>query len=98
MPEFSQPFQGNKCDRKLTKEETIRALRYSIASEYEAIQLYEQLEESIDNQDAKKILKEVTEDEKVHVGNFLYLVEKMCPEEKNFIEEGKREAVEIIEE
>lgn len=53
MPEFGTPFNGNKCDRKLTREELIRAIRFSLASEYEAIQFYEQLQESIDNEDAK---------------------------------------------
>ena len=48
MPEFSNPFNGNKCERKLTKEELIRAIRFNIASEYEAIQLYDQLAESIE--------------------------------------------------
>lgn len=98
MPEFSTPFQGNKCDRKLSKEELIRAIRFSIASEFEAIQLYEQLKDSIDNHDAIKLLDEVVEDEQVHVGNFLHLLELLSPEEKEKIEEGKEEAYEIINE
>lgn len=43
MPEFGTPFAGLKHDRKLTKAELIRAIRYMIAAEYEAIQLYMQL-------------------------------------------------------
>lgn len=98
MPEFSTPFQGNKCDRKLTKEELIRAIRFSIASEFEAIQLYEQLRDSIENTDAKKLLDEVAHDERVHVGNFQYLLEKLSPDDKEDIIEGFEEAKEIIEE
>ena len=49
MPEFSNPFTILKNDRKLTKEELIRAIRFMIAAEYEAIQLYMQLAASTDN-------------------------------------------------
>ena len=40
MPEFGTPFSGLAKDRKLTKSELIRAIRFMIAAEYEAIQLY----------------------------------------------------------
>lgn len=97
MSEFSTPFQGNKNDRKLTKEELIRAIRFSIASEYEAIQLYEQLKDSIDNEDAKKLLEEVAQDEKIHVGNFNYLLEILSPDDKKCAQKGYEEAKEILE-
>ena len=48
MPEFGNPFSGIAKDQKLTKEELIRAIRFMIAAEYEAIQLYMQLAESTD--------------------------------------------------
>lgn len=97
MPEFANPFQGNKCDRKLTQEELLRAIRFSLASEFEAIQLYEQLKESIDNEECKKLLEEIADDEKEHAGNFLYLIEHLSKEESLKYEEGKKEAKEIIE-
>lgn len=96
MPNFANPFSGNNNDRKLTKDELIRAIRFSIASEYEAIQLYEQLEESIDDEKAKKILNEITGDEKVHVGNFYYLLKTIAPEEDVFYKQGCEEAVKTI--
>ena len=98
MPEFSTPFSGNKCDRKLSKEELIRTIRFSIASEFEAIQLYEQIKDSIDNIEAKKIFEEVSEDEKIHVGNFTYLLELLSPEDKKLSQEGRQEALEVIQE
>lgn len=49
MPEFCTPFTVLKNDRKLTKEELIRSIRFMIAAEYEAIQLYQQTAESADN-------------------------------------------------
>ncbi len=96
MPEFATPFSGNKCDRKLSKDELIRAIRFSIASEFEAIQLYEQIKDSIDNIEAKKMFEEVTEDEKIHVGNFTYLLELLSPDDKEHTIEGREEAYEVI--
>jgi len=49
MPTFGSPFSGLAKDRKLTDAELIRAIRFMVASEYEASQLYMQLAESIDN-------------------------------------------------
>ncbi len=96
MPEFATPFSSKKSDRKLTNEELIRAVRFSIASEYEAIQLYEELAESIDNEDAKKLLYEIAGDEKVHVGNFSYLLKLLSPDDERSLIEGKNEAVKVI--
>lgn len=98
MPEFATPFSVKKNDRKLTKEELIRAIRFSIASEYEAIQLYEELKESIDNSEAEKIFSEIAEDEKIHVGNFLHLLKKLAPDEEELYKEGYTEAKEILKE
>ena len=39
MPEFGSPFSGLKNDRKLTKDELIRAIRFMVAAEYEAVQM-----------------------------------------------------------
>jgi len=96
MPEFAMPFGGNKCDRKLSKEELIRAIRFSIASEFEAIQLYEQLKESIDCKDSIKLLEEIADDEKVHAGNFLYLLKKLSPDDEARYMEGDKEAADIL--
>lgn len=96
MPEFSTPFSCKKSDRKLTKEELIRAIRFSIASEFEAIQLYEEIQESIDDEKSIKLLEEIAEDERVHVGNFLYLLKTLAPEESESYGEGVEEAEEII--
>jgi hypothetical protein len=38
MPEFGSSFSGLASNRKLTEEELIRAIRFMVAAEYEAIQ------------------------------------------------------------
>ena len=45
MPDFAPAFTVKASDRKLTRGELIRAIRLSIADEYEAIQVYTQLAE-----------------------------------------------------
>jgi rubrerythrin len=46
MPEFGLPFSGLAEERKLTTAGLIRATRFMVAAEYEAVQLYTQLAES----------------------------------------------------
>ena len=46
MPDFGHPFSGLAKERKLTDAELIRAIRFMVSAEYEAIQLYMQLEYS----------------------------------------------------
>jgi len=98
MAEFKSPFSGLANDRKLTDAELIRAIRYMIASEYEATQLYMQLAESTDNGLAIKVLKDIADEERVHAGEFLKLLNELAPDEKKFYDEGKKEVEEIKKE
>jgi rubrerythrin len=97
MPEFSSPFSGLALDRRLTPEELIRAIRFMIAAEYEAIQLYMQVAESTDNTMANAILRDIADEERVHVGEFLRLLQELVPEEETFYAKGAREVEEEIE-
>ncbi|MBN2246468.1 MAG: rubrerythrin [Candidatus Aminicenantes bacterium] len=97
MPEFSSPFALLKNDRKLTEEELIRAIRFMIAAEYEAIQLYQQTAESTDNKLAKEVLIDIANEEKEHAGEFLRLLHELDPEEENFYKDGYEEVEEMIE-
>ena len=98
MPEFGSPFSGLAKERKLTKEELIRAIRFMIAAEYEAVQLYMQLAESIDDALAIEVLKDIADEERVHAGEFLRLLKELAPDEEKFYEEGAKEVEEEIEE
>jgi rubrerythrin len=97
MPDFGDPFSGLKKDRKLTKEELIRAIRFMVAAEYEAIQLYMQLAESTDNKLAIEVLKDIADEERVHAGEFLRLLKELAPDEVKFYAEGAEEVEEEIE-
>ena len=97
MPEFGSPFSGLAKERKVTKEELIRAIRFMIAAEYEAIQLYMQLAESTDNKLAQEVLKDIADEERVHAGEFLRLLKELAPDEQKFYDEGAMEVEEEIE-
>ena len=96
MPDFGNPFAGLKHDRKLTDEELVRAIRFMVAAEYEAVQLYMQLAESIDNELARAVLKDIADEERVHAGEFLRLLKELAPEEAKFYDEGAEEVEDII--
>jgi rubrerythrin len=96
MPEFSNPFAGSALSRKVPHEELIRAIRYSIAAEYEAIQLYMQLAESTDNEKAKIVLVDIANEEREHVGEFLRLLKELAPDEEKYYQEGAEEVEEMF--
>ena len=91
MPTFGSPFSGLAKDRKLTDAELIRAIRFMVAAEYEATQLYMQLAESTDNKLAIEVLKDIADEELVHAGEFLRLLYELAPDEKKFYAEGAKE-------
>jgi rubrerythrin len=91
MPDFGNPFSGLSAGRMLTEQELIRAIRFMIAAEYEAVQLYLQLAESTDNKLAIEVLKDIADEEKVHAGEFLRLLKELAPDEEKFYAEGARE-------
>jgi|SRR5664280_1274033 len=91
MPEFGSPFSGLANDRMLTNEELIRAIRFMVAAEYEAIQLYMQLAESTDNKLAVEVLKDIADEERVHAGEFLRLLHALATDEKKFYAKGAKE-------
>lgn len=95
MPDFGHPFSGLAKERKLTDAELIRAIRFMVSAEYEAIQLYMQLAESTDNKLAIEVLKDIADEERVHAGEFLRLLKELAPDEEKFYQDG---AVEVEEE
>ena len=91
MPEFTNPFVIKNCEKKLNTDELIRAIRFSIASEYEAIQIYEQIADSIDDKFTKEVLQDIADEEKIHAGEFLKVLKVLLPEEFKFYAQGKQE-------
>ena len=97
MPDFGTPFSGLANKEHITHEELIRAVRFMIAAEYEAVQLYMQLAESTHNKLAIEVLKDIADEERVHAGEFLRLLKELAPDEQEFYDEGAKEVEEEIE-
>ena len=97
MPEFGRPFSGNTIDRKLTQSELVRAIRFMVSAEYEAIQLYMQLAEATDDVLAKEVLIDIADEERVHAGEFLRLLLHLAPDEEEMYQEGYEEVEEMME-
>jgi rubrerythrin len=91
MPNFGNPFSTLKHDRLLTHAELVRSIRFMVAAEYEAVQLYEQLAESTDNALAQKVLRDIAGEEKVHAGEFIRLLKELQPDEEAFYQQGAQE-------
>ncbi len=97
MPDFGHPFSGLAKEHKISEQELIRCVRFMIAAEYEAVQLYMQLAESTDNKLAIEVLKDIADEERVHAGEFLRLLKELDPDEEKFYAEGAEEVEEEIE-
>ena len=96
MPQFGSPFSELANARKLTDGELIRAIRFMVAAEYEATQMYMQLAESTDNILARAVLKDIADQERVHAGEFLKLLYELAPNEEALYAKGAGE-VEAIQ-
>jgi len=97
MPAFPNPFSGN-IDRKITKAELIQAIRIDIASELEAIYLYEAHALATDDPLVKKVLRDIRDEEKAHVGELTALMRYLDPDMTEHLLSGENEVKEMMEE
>lgn len=96
MPAFANPFQAN-IERKMTQEELIQAIRLDIAGELEAIYLYDAHVQATDNEIAKKVIADIRDEEKAHVGELMTLLKTLDPQEAEFLASGESEVHEMLE-
>jgi len=96
MPDFGNPFSGLAAGKILTLEELVRAVRFTVSAEYEAVQLYTQLAESTDNELAKRVLMDIADEEIVHAGELLRLLKELYPREEALYAQGAQEVQEQI--
>ncbi len=97
MPAFENAKATLRLGEKVSGEELIRSIRYFIAAEYEAVQMYTQLAEMTDNELARAVLLDIAEEELVHAGEFLRLLKELSPKDWEKYEEGFEEVEEIME-
>ncbi|MDI6815752.1 MAG: ferritin family protein [Actinomycetota bacterium] len=97
MPEFVNPFSG-MVPRKMTKDELIRAIRLNISAEHEATHLYMAHADATDDPLAKKVLTDIANEEREHIGEFQQLLRILDPEEDKYLENGVKEVEEMRKE
>lgn len=96
MPSFPNPFAGN-VPKKMTNEELAQAIRLDLASELEAIFLYDAHQMATDDPVAKAVLADIRDEEMEHMGELLTLLKYLDPREAELFEEGAEEVREIME-
>ena len=96
MPSFANPFSGN-IERKMCKTELLQALRVDIASELEAIYLYDAHSLATEDPLAKKVLADIRDEEMAHVGELMALMRYLDPEVAEHLLSGESEVKEMME-
>ncbi|MBI2853675.1 MAG: Rubrerythrin [Chloroflexi bacterium] len=91
MADFANPFSGMEPGSKINEGELIRALRLDLAAEEEAVHLYMAHAEATDNALAKKVLTDVANEERVHAGEFLRLIQLLTGDEDKWLADGAGE-------
>lgn len=96
MPRFANIHAIFAPTRKLTSTEILRAIKFGIASEYEAIQIYQQIMESTNNAAVHKILTDITNDEMHHAGALQQLLTVLGPADDPQYAHGRAKATAIL--
>ena len=82
-------------DKDVVSDEII--LRQAIIAELDAVNLYEQMARSAKNSKLKKILLDIAEEEKVHVGELEAMLNECDKEHLPAMKKGKREVKHFTE-
>jgi rubrerythrin len=81
MTVFETPFHGMTNDREPADAKLMKAIRFIVAEENEATQLYMKLACQVtDNKLAVEVLKDIADEEQVQVGALLRLLREPGPE------------------
>ena len=96
MAILSNPFVM-EVPRKLTDEELVIAIRQDLVGELEAIHEYDAHVLATDNEDAKKVLSDIRDEEREHMGELMELLERLAPDEKGLNDEGREEVRELLD-
>ena len=75
----------------------MQILRLSIIAEFDATNLYEKFAELTENENIKKVLLDVANEEKEHIGEFEYLLESIDLDHEKHEDAGEEEAEEMVD-
>lgn len=88
------PIILEKIDPESLDKEILRA---AIIGELDAINLYEQMANLTENADLRKVLLDVANEEKTHVGEFQAMLLRLDPVQAKELKKGKAEVDEMTE-
>ncbi len=91
MPELTTPFQLVP-DRKLSKVELVVAIRQAVIAEHDAVAQYTLQAEATDDPLVKKVLLDIADEERVHIGELTHLLEYLTEDEEALMKKGRDEA------
>jgi rubrerythrin len=80
----------------LDSNELRKAIRLSIAAEFDAANLYELIAEGCADEKVKAVMIHVANEERVHAGEFMKLLSEIFPKELEHWKEGEEEAAGTI--
>lgn len=82
--------------KPLDNREIQRAIRDAIIAEQDAIKQYEVIVDSVDDVKIKKVLQDISNEEKIHVGELQKLLEFFDKEDKSLQMDGRRETMDNL--
>jgi rubrerythrin len=97
MAGFPDPYPGSNPP-KLSKADLIQAVRLDIVGELEAMFLYDAHSQATDDPVAKKVLADIRDEEREHMGELITLLRYLAPDELDLFLEGQGEVTEMMEE
>lgn len=93
--DLTDPFVG-MVPRKMTDEELARAIRLNIAAEVDAINLYAAHMDATDNENARKLLAHIIDEEKEHLAEFLELLKILDPKQAQELGEAGAKVAQVF--
>ena len=88
---IAQHLENVKSLLALTDREVTRAIRDAIIAEEGAINQYETVVDSTENEKVKEVLQEIADEEKVHVGELQALLNMLLEDEQGHLDDGAEE-------
>lgn len=81
---------------KVKKEDINKEiLRIGMLAELDAVNLYEQMAATTENENIKKVLQDIAKEEKTHMGEFQALLLEEDQEQTQELEKGKKEVQDL---
>lgn len=94
--QFVEQLAAASAVKETAKTSDENILRQAMIAELDAVSLYEQLARSTTNSQVKKLLLDVAQEEKVHVGEFQAMLERLDKKHKPALDDGQAEVKDLL--